>query len=108
MSPVEARFYPRFDLVRLGSEAPAPIVQKLNLEINKALQLPEVRNRIDPTGAEIVGGTAEEFGAMLNANMTKFKRIVSEAGIKPQNSCRNPHSSLIETNGSLPKVEIAG
>lgn len=46
--------------------------------------MPEVRTKIDPTGAEIVGGTSEEFGAMLNANMAKFKRIVSEAGIKPQ------------------------
>ena len=61
-------------------------MQKLNQAINTALQLPEVRAKVDPTGAEIVGGTSEEFGKMLKANMEKFKRIVSEAGIKPQKS----------------------
>ena len=81
--------YPEFDFVTfygLGAPkgTPAPVVQKLNQAINAALQLPEVRARIDPTGAEIVGGTPEEFGAMLNANMGKLKRIVTEAGIKPQ------------------------
>ena len=81
--------YPEFDFVTfygLGAPkgTPTPIVQKLNQAINTALQLPEVRAKIDPTGAEIVGGTPEEFGAMLNANMGKLKRIVSEAGIKSQ------------------------
>jgi tripartite-type tricarboxylate transporter receptor subunit TctC len=81
--------YPDYDFVTfygLGAPkgTPAPIVQKLNQAINTALQLPEVRAKIDPTGAEIVGGTPEEFGAMLSNNMNKMKRIVSEAGIKPQ------------------------
>ena len=62
---------------------PAPVVQRLNQEINRALQLPDIRAKIDPTGAEIVGGSAEDFGAMLKDNMGKMKRIVSEAGIKP-------------------------
>lgn len=80
--------YPEFDYVTfygLGAPkgTPAPVVQKLNQEINRALQLPDIRAKIDPTGAEIVGGSAEDFGAVLKDNMSKMKRIVSEAGIMP-------------------------
>jgi len=64
---------------------PQPIVRKLNEAVNAALKLPEIRAKIDPTGAEIVGGTPEEFDAFLKANMSKLKRIVTEAGIKSAN-----------------------
>jgi tripartite-type tricarboxylate transporter receptor subunit TctC len=80
--------YPDYDFVTFYGLAapkgtPAPIVQKLNQAINTALQSPEIRAKVEPTGAEIVGGSAEDFGAMLNNNMSKMKRIVTDAGIKP-------------------------
>ena len=82
--------YPEYDFVTFYGLAapkgtPQPIVRKLNEAINAALKLPEIRAKIDPTGAEIVGGTPEEFDAFLKANMSKLKRIVTEAGIKPAN-----------------------
>jgi tripartite-type tricarboxylate transporter receptor subunit TctC len=80
--------YPDYDFVTFYGLAapkgtPAPIVQKLNQAINTALQSPEIRAKVEPTGAEIVGGSAEDFGAMLSGNMSKMKRIVTDAGIKP-------------------------
>ena len=82
--------YPEYDFVTFYGLAapkgtPQPIVRKLNEAVNAALKLPEIRAKIDPTGAEIVGGTPEEFDAFLKANMSKLKRIVTEAGIKPAN-----------------------
>ncbi|HWV41655.1 tripartite tricarboxylate transporter substrate binding protein [Pseudorhodoplanes sp.] len=82
--------YPEYDFVTFYGLAapkgtPQPIVRKLNEAINAALKLPEIRAKIDPTGAEIVGGTPEEFDAFLKANMSKLKRIVTEAGIKSAN-----------------------
>jgi len=80
--------YPEFDYVTfygLGAPkgTPPEIVERLNREINRALQTPEIRAKVDPTGAEIVGGTAQEFGDVLKENMSKMKKIISEAGIKP-------------------------
>ena len=80
--------FPEFDYVTFYGLAapkgtPDTIVRRLNQEINRALQLPEIRGKVDPTGAEIVGGSPEEFGAMLKDNMVRMKRIISEAGIKP-------------------------
>jgi len=82
--------YPEYDFVTFYGLAapkgtPQPIVRKLNEAVNAALKLPEIRAKIDPTGAEIVGGTPEEFDAFLKANMSKLKRIVTEAGIKSAN-----------------------
>ena len=82
--------YPEFEFVSfygLGAPAgtPAPVVQRLNEEINRVLQLPDVRAKIEGTGAEIAGGSADAFAAVLKDNMIKMKRIISEAGIKPEN-----------------------
>jgi hypothetical protein len=36
-----------------------------------------VRGKIDPTGAEITGGSSKEFGDFLENNLAKFRKIVS-------------------------------
>ena len=82
--------YPEFEYVTfygLGAPkaTPTPIVQRLNQDINRALALADVRAKIDGTGAEIAGGSADAFAAVLKDNMSKMKRIISDAGIKPVN-----------------------
>jgi tripartite-type tricarboxylate transporter receptor subunit TctC len=74
--------YPEYDFTTFYGLAapkgtPPAIVSKLNQEVNKALQLPEVRSKIDPTGAEITGGTQKQFADFLENNLSKFKKIVS-------------------------------
>ena len=74
--------YPEYDFTTFYGLAapkgtPPAIVSKLNQEINKALQLPEMRTKIDPTGAEITGGTQKQFADFLESNLLKFKKIVS-------------------------------
>lgn len=70
----------------LGLFAPAgtppAIVARLNADINKVLQLPEVREKIANGGATPVGGSAEEFAAFLRADYAKWGRIVRESGVK--------------------------
>jgi tripartite-type tricarboxylate transporter receptor subunit TctC len=82
--------YPEFEYVTfygLGAPkgTPTPVVQRLNQDINRALALPDVRAKIDGTGAEIAGGSADAFAAVLKDNTSKMKRIISDAGIKPVN-----------------------
>lgn len=60
---------------------PPAIIAKLNAEMREVLRLPAIRQRIDATGAVIVGGSPEEFATMLKDEIAKFERIVREAKI---------------------------
>ena len=70
-----------------GMLAPAgtsrEIVTKLNQEINRVLQAPDVLARISQQGsAEIVGGSPEQYGAFIRAEVAKWANVVKEAGLK--------------------------
>ena len=70
----------------LGLFAPAgtppAIVARLNAEINKVLQMPDVKEKIANGGAAAVGGTSEEFAAFVRTDYAKWGRAVKESGVK--------------------------
>jgi len=63
---------------------PGAITARLNAEINKALADPAVRRAFAESAQEPVGGTAEEFTALVREDYAKFGRLVKELNIKPQ------------------------
>lgn len=64
---------------------PRDIVMKLNQEVGRILQIPDVLARISQQGsAQIVGGTPEQFGEFIRAEGVKWSKVVKEAGIKPE------------------------
>lgn len=64
---------------------PRDIIMKLNQEVGRILQMPDVLARISQQGsAEIVGGTPEQFGEFIRAEGVKWSKVVKEAGIKPE------------------------
>jgi tripartite-type tricarboxylate transporter receptor subunit TctC len=64
---------------------PRDIIAKLNQEVGRILQMPDVLARISQQGsAEIVGGTPEQFGEFIRNEGTKWSKVVKEAGIKPE------------------------
>ena len=63
---------------------PPAIVQRLNTEIRKALQVPQVRDFITGGGYDVVGSTAEEFRAFLRADIKRYAEIARAAGIQPE------------------------
>ena len=71
-----------------GMVAPArtdkAIVNLLNREIVKALALPDVKERLLGLGAEIVASTPEEFEQLIRNGITKWGKVMRDAGIKPE------------------------
>ena len=63
---------------------PAAIVQRLNAEINKALQAADFRERLAANGAEAVGGTPEQFARVIERETAKYAAVIKRAGIKPE------------------------
>lgn len=74
-------------LVWFGIVAPArtprAIVGKLNAEANKVLALPDVRTRFGQLGLEIAGGTPEEFGAFMDREAARLRKLI-QAGLIQQ------------------------
>jgi tripartite-type tricarboxylate transporter receptor subunit TctC len=60
------------------------IVAKLNAEINKGIRQPDVAERLAAEGAEMVGGTPEEFGAFIKTETARWEKVVKAAGVKAQ------------------------
>ena len=59
------------------------IVTRLNQDIGRVLQMPDVLARISQQGsAEIVGGSPEQFGDFIRAEVAKWASVVKQAGVK--------------------------
>jgi tripartite-type tricarboxylate transporter receptor subunit TctC len=63
---------------------PPEIIAKLNGEVVRVLHLPDIVERFSKDGVEPVGTTPEQFGTHILSEITKWKRVVSAAGIEPQ------------------------
>jgi tripartite-type tricarboxylate transporter receptor subunit TctC len=61
---------------------PRPIVDRLNAAVNKALQSPAFKERIDTIGDAPAGGTPEQFAALIAADSKKWGEVIKRAGIK--------------------------
>jgi len=63
---------------------PTPVVQRLNAELNKILAMPDVRKALADQGADVAGGSPEDFAAFMRAEMERWGPVVKAAGIKPE------------------------
>jgi tripartite-type tricarboxylate transporter receptor subunit TctC len=61
---------------------PAPIIAKLNAEMNKALKDPKLIETFTKGAIEPVGGGTDEIGKLARADSDKYARLVKELGIK--------------------------
>jgi tripartite-type tricarboxylate transporter receptor subunit TctC len=87
--PTVAETIPGYEAVSwaavLGPKAlPKDIITRWNSEINRILQLPDVRERIAGNGMEPAGGSPERFRELLKREITKWQKVVKTANIKPE------------------------
>jgi tripartite-type tricarboxylate transporter receptor subunit TctC len=61
---------------------PPEIVKRLNAEIVKILNLPDVKEKLAGLGAELVGNTPEEFAVLVKAEVVKWADVVKKSGAK--------------------------
>lgn len=61
---------------------PNEIVNKLNLEINKALMDQMVRARLAGQGADVLGSTPAEYAAYIRAEMPRWAKAIKDSGAK--------------------------
>ena len=62
---------------------PAPVVARLHAEVQRALALPEVRERLASAGGEVLPGPVERFAALLASERARYDKLIREAQIKP-------------------------
>ena len=71
-----------FDGMTVKAGTPKPIVDRLNAELNKALNSPEVRERLMPLALEGEVMTPAGFGQTMESESEKWQRIGRMAQIK--------------------------
>jgi tripartite-type tricarboxylate transporter receptor subunit TctC len=61
---------------------PREIVQRLHAEVVRVMALPDIRERLITSGAEVLGNSPEEFAAIIAADMPKWAKVARDANIK--------------------------
>jgi tripartite-type tricarboxylate transporter receptor subunit TctC len=66
-------------------KTPAPIVAKLNADINEALRDATVSQRLGNLTAEVVGGTLAENAAFFKSETARWTKVIEDANVKLEN-----------------------
>jgi tripartite-type tricarboxylate transporter receptor subunit TctC len=79
--------YPNFELqgwngLMLPAGTPPAIVARLNTEINAILKRPDVVQKMQGLGFELIGGTPEQFGELIRADVARLTPVVKAVGLK--------------------------
>jgi tripartite-type tricarboxylate transporter receptor subunit TctC len=64
------------------AKTPTPIIHRVNAELNKALQSPELVKVLAAQTAETVGGTPDAFGKVIRGDYAKWAKVVKQSGAK--------------------------
>ncbi len=81
--------YPNFDInlwfgVWAPAATPAAIIQKINTDINRAMQDPDIKAAYAKAGIRANPMTPDEFAKFVRAEMAKYQKIAKDANIEPQ------------------------
>ena len=63
---------------------PREIVTRLNIEMVKALNASDVRSKLEDNGMTVIGGTPEQFGALMQDGIVRYGAIIKATGIQAE------------------------
>jgi len=66
------------------AKTPREIIVRLNAELMKMLQRPDVRARFAAEGIEALGSTPEEFGTYIKSEIERWSRVIKAAHVRPE------------------------
>ena len=87
--PTVAEFVPGYEAsnwygVGAPKATPAEIVDKLNKEVNAALDDPKMKTRLADLGGVALPGSPAEFGKLIATETEKWAKVIKFAGIKAE------------------------
>ena len=79
--------YPGFEAlawngVMVAAGTPKPIIARLNAEMNAILKEPDVAQKMHGFGFDLIGGTPEDFGALVRGEAAKWAPVIKKVGLK--------------------------
>ena len=79
--------YPGFEAlawngVLVAAGTPRPIVERLNVEINAILKDPAVKSALNAQGFELIGGSPEDFAALIRSESAKWAPVIKKTGAR--------------------------
>jgi len=87
--PAVTEFWPDIDMtawqtVVAPAGLPAPLLDRLNAEINRLVSMPETRRQLDTLGVEARPMTAADLRSMIRADALRWTELVRQAGLAPR------------------------
>ncbi|MDR3221288.1 MAG: tripartite tricarboxylate transporter substrate binding protein [Candidatus Accumulibacter sp.] len=81
--------YPGFDATTWNgflapAATPKEVVRQLNQAIGQTLEMPEVKQKLLAGGAEVAGGSPEQFGELIGNETAAWTAVIERSGIKPE------------------------
>jgi tripartite-type tricarboxylate transporter receptor subunit TctC len=70
---------PWFGLVA-PAKTPKAVIDKVNADVNAVLQMKEVQDKLQ--GAEILGGSPQQFTAFINQEISKWGKVIRDLDLK--------------------------
>ncbi len=85
--PAVAETLPGYEITIMGgvlapAGTPAPIINRLNQEMVRVLNQPDVRDKLFKTGVETGGISPEAFGNMIKSEIARMGKVIKDAGIR--------------------------
>ena len=68
--------------VLVAANTPRPVIARLNAEINAVLKDPGVQQKMHGFGFDLIGGTPEDFGALISGEAAKWAPVIKKVGLK--------------------------
>ena len=68
--------------LRAPAGAPRETVARLAAEVTKIVRAAQIRDKLAGQGAEVAGGTPEEFTAVIQADISTWARVIKDTGIR--------------------------